>query len=725
MAGETGMDQMSNETTVKGEQGHNSVLIPISSKFNSHLTNTVHRVPAELGSSSSSCANVNLKEISMDANLYAVVMEGKDGHHSELKKYTDKFESHVTPTKNTVLHVAAAFGRSCCAKVILEASPLLFCRKNTDGETPLHFALAEGKLENLEVAKLLIQHAKSEVVTKADGGEPGAALTAMLSARNHNGDTVRHLAARFANEEILVEILHTEYPEIDYAQNKAGETLLYLVVVRRFKEFKDKEDKVVRFKDREVRFNAKVVSQIIETSKSLAYDGPSGSTAMHMAAINDDVAVMDILHKWKNHLIKKPDAYGWTPLHFAARCGRINAIDRLLSLDKSLAYVTASNDYEGNTALHIATALGDTKVMKRILHWCPDCWEVVNSKKQNILHIAADLERDEAMSIILKMPWATRVIHGKDNDGNTPPHVLASKGQLDRFEKQRPSSVKYGWNYTSVFNNKDLTPREVRDQNESRTVETKHEEKGKTWQREISYYNRRDIPSKDREAVNNWKEAKVRKEEGRKDVDEQRRKKAKTHMIVATLIATISFTASFTIPGGYDPNPDSNPDSKQGMAILLREFAFKVFVLTNTATVIFSASSVFLFVSASIFTNKTEEDKQITRYRIALALTIMAMVAMMVAFISGTFAMLKHSLGFAIGTCVMSCFAYIVYASEFYTFVTEKIKRALENDRQPYLSNEEYSIEEGQPLEKKKRRIGDSISVIFARQRQKRKNGTH
>ncbi|KAI8561134.1 hypothetical protein RHMOL_Rhmol04G0313800 [Rhododendron molle] len=58
-----------------------------------------------------------------------------------------------------------------------------------------------------------------------------------------------------------------------------------------------------------------------------------------------------------------------------------------------------------------------------------DCWEMVNSKGRNILHIFADFKRDEATNFICVQPWVFGLVDRKDNEGNTPMHVLAHKGK--------------------------------------------------------------------------------------------------------------------------------------------------------------------------------------------------------------------------------------------------------------------------------------------------------
>lgn len=133
----------------------------------------------------------------------------------------------------------------------------------------------------------------------------------------------------------------------------------------------------------------------------------------------------------------------------------------------------------------------------------------------------------------------------------------------------------------------------------------------------------------------------------------------KTHMIVATLIATITFAASFTIPGGYDPD-----GSEQGMAILARKAAFKAFVIANTIAVLCSTSSVLLYVTASGYLH---ENRKLHRYSAAGQLIIIAMVAMMVAFIGGTYSMLSHSLG--VPVAVIGCIFFLTCSQELFLFL--------------------------------------------------------
>ncbi|THF95065.1 hypothetical protein TEA_029666 [Camellia sinensis var. sinensis] len=150
-------------------------------------------------------------------------------------------------------------------------------------------------------------------------------------------------------------------------------------------------------------------------------------------------------------------------------------------------------------------------------------------------------------------------------------------------------------------------------------------------------------------------EAKFR-EENKVRVEENNRR-AQTHLIVATLIATVTFAAGFTMPGGYD----GNQGPEQGMPVLLRAAAFQAFAITNTIAMICSISAGFLYASASFY---NQVEKQEHRHLIAFWLILVAMGAMVVAFITGTFAVLSHSLGIAITACIVGSFSFFILIPE-------------------------------------------------------------
>ncbi|CAL5340486.1 unnamed protein product [Camellia sinensis] len=122
-----------------------------------------------------------------------------------------------------------------------------------------------------------------------------------------------------------------------------------------------------------------------------------------------------------------------------------------------------------------------------------------------------------------------------------------------------------------------------------------------------------------------------------------------TQLIVATLVATVAFTAGFTMPGGYNGNDGPN----HGMAILTRELAFKAFMVTDTIAMSLSTSAVLIHLNAAMTNNLDKLERKV--YSAAYLISYAA-VAMVLAFVTGTYAVLAHSSGLAISVCVIGCF---------------------------------------------------------------------
>ncbi|GMP77269.1 hypothetical protein CsSME_00033593 [Camellia sinensis var. sinensis] len=357
-----------------------------------------------------------------------------------------QLELQLTSHKNTVLHVAAQFGNQIYVKIILEKGPsssLLRCL-NMDGETPLHIAARKG---HLDIVKELIERAKRLGRDEVESG--GGAAKEMLRATNKDNDTALHMAVRNGHSGV-VELLTTEDPEFTHQPNNAEETPLYLAVERQLDD---------------------VVFMILKNCKSPAYGGPKGQTALHVAVacpwrtessktfskmkLDQSAQFLldwnqDLIKETDEHqdLIKKTDEHGWTPFHYAACLGNHYGVKLMLEKDKSVVYITTNEEGDEKTALHIAAANGWHQVMEEILSECPDCWEMVNSEGQNVLHIAVVEQQKEVIKYIFNKSWIIHLINQKDIEGNTPLHLLAT------------DSMRELWHWRKATNNKNMIPQD-------------------------------------------------------------------------------------------------------------------------------------------------------------------------------------------------------------------------------------------------------------------------
>ncbi|KAI8012599.1 Ankyrin repeat-containing protein BDA1 [Camellia lanceoleosa] len=155
--------------------------------------------------------------------------------------------------------------------------------------------------------------------------------------------------------------------------------------------------------------------------------------------------------------------YGWTPLRYVARFGHVERAKQLLDVDKSIAYVITDKDGK-KTTLHVAASQGHVD-MKEIRLQCPDCWEMVNDKGQNILHVVVQNENKKAVKFILENSQLSSVINHKDIDGKTPFHLATTALHANQLiYDTRADRI--------TFNKENQTPLDVTTHNENVTLVT-------------------------------------------------------------------------------------------------------------------------------------------------------------------------------------------------------------------------------------------------------------
>ena len=129
------------------------------------------------------------------------------------------------------------------------------------------------------------------------------------------------------------------------------------------------------------------------------------------------------------------------------------------------------------------------------------------------------------------------------------------------------------------------------------------------------------------------------------------------NIVVATLVATVTFAAAFTMPGGYKTD--------KGTPVLINNGVFAVFVISDAIAMVLSTSALFMHFSRALLGKRgqVEDDiKETFSYRTS-TLTICAIPAMVIAFITGSYAVLAPSLWLAITTCFIGV-AFIFFAFE-------------------------------------------------------------
>ncbi|XP_059275199.1 protein ACCELERATED CELL DEATH 6-like [Lycium ferocissimum] len=324
-------------------------------------------------------------------------------------------------------------------------------------------------------------------------------------------------------------------------------------------------------------------------------------------------------------LCEEGDTWGWNSVHYAVKLGLKEEVDYMLAWKKSLAYLPAGSETDWTTTFHIAAKEGYVDMMKVLLNHCPDCWEMLDSRDQNALHVSTLSNQVEVTKFLVLVPEFYKLIDESDNDGNTPLHLLDASGnyvpELENHRKERMTTF-----------SKELLPNEM-------DLKDQPKQKGDTVMRD---------------KVEQGEEGKE-KNKGR---IEETLRATQIHVIVATLVVTITFTAGFTLPGGFESNLGPN----EGMAILIRKAAFQAFVVTDAIAFVCSVSAVFSYFAMAAntaFFRRVNADDCL--YMLATTLQLFGMAALVIAFITGMYTTLAHSVALAIAVCVIGCISFLVY----------------------------------------------------------------
>ncbi|MCD7459338.1 hypothetical protein HAX54_040665 [Datura stramonium] len=568
----------------------------------------------------------------MDPTLYNAAMRGNigDGYFllaDHLRRDEEK-GYQVTPKGNTILHVAALYRHSHFVGEVLKITPALLCCQNKKNETALHIAANEG---HTEVVHALLACVEDHNIKKK-----------LMRMTDASGDTALHKAVRSQHLDV-VKLLVKEDPEFEFPANHAQETPLYLAA--------------------ESGFHYAMIN-ILESCKKPTYAaGPSNRTPLHAAVIQEHKDCVRALWQWNKPLCEEPDLWGWNSLHYAVKLGLEDIVSDMLGWKKSLVYLPAGSENDWTTAIHIAASEGDVNMINELLNHSPDCWEMLNSNSQNALHVAILNNQEKVVRSLLTFEKWESLVDEPDIDGNTPLHLVAASGNHVPELINHPRAKKMS------FNKEKQTPLDIA---LFCTATTKKEKLvadlcsiGRFGQRDFEVKRKfKYIPNPKDETGTGGKMQQREDDHDKTNKADQTEvenimKATQIHLVVATLIMTVTFTAGFTLPGGFDSDPNS---PNKGMAILLRRTAFCAFVVTDAIAFTSSAIAVFTYFAMGASVISATELTVVDRlYKIATLLQLVAMSAVVIAFITGMYATLAHSVGLAVSICIIGCISFIMY----------------------------------------------------------------
>eukprot|EP00262_Sarcandra_glabra_P014028 TRINITY_DN4008_c0_g1_i1.p1 TRINITY_DN4008_c0_g1~~TRINITY_DN4008_c0_g1_i1.p1 ORF type:complete len:466 (+),score=73.41 TRINITY_DN4008_c0_g1_i1:156-1400(+) len=331
------------------------------------------------------------------------------------------------------------------------------------------------------------------------------------------------------------------------------------------------------------------------------------------------------------------DLSNTTALHTAATQGHIEVVNLLLEADGSLAKIGKSN---GKTALHSAARNGHVEVVKALLSKEPGILTRIDKKGQTALHMAVKGQNLEVIEELINCD--PLVINLVDNKGNTALHISTRKGRaqivkrllalkgvdtkainkfgetaLDTAEKTGHSDITAILIECGVQSAKTIRPQTAVRELKQTVSDIKHEVHSQLEHTRQTRRGVRGIAKKinklHAEGLNNA---------------------INSTTVVAVLIATVAFAAIFTVPGQYaDDSGALPPEISLGEANIADTAPFMIFFVFDSIALFISLAVVVVQTSVVVIESKAKKQMM----AIINKLMWLACVLISVAFLSLSF----------------------------------------------------------------------------------------
>uniref|UniRef100_A0A0D3FGZ1 PGG domain-containing protein n=1 Tax=Oryza barthii TaxID=65489 RepID=A0A0D3FGZ1_9ORYZ len=324
----------------------------------------------------------------------------------------------------------------------------------------------------------------------------------------------------------------------------------------------------------------------------------SGYDALHIAAKQGDVEVVNELLKALPELSMTVDASNTTALNTAATQGHMEVVRLLLEADASLAVIARSN---GKTALHSAARNGHVEVVRALMEAEPSIaarvdtdLKAINRSRETAFDTAEKMGNTESVAVLAEhgVPSA-RAMSPTGGGGGNPGREL----------KQQVSDIKH-----EVHSQLEQTRQtRVRMQGIAKQINKLHDE-----------------------GLNNA---------------------INSTTVVAVLIATVAFAAIFTVPGEYVDDAGSlTPGQALGEANISHQTAFLIFFVFDSVALFISLAVVVVQTSVVVIERKAKKQMM----AVINKLMWVACVLVSVAFLALSFVVVgKAERWLAVGVTIM------------------------------------------------------------------------
>ncbi|KAF4370682.1 hypothetical protein F8388_025061 [Cannabis sativa] len=452
-------------------------------------------------------------------------------------------------------------------------------------------------------------------------------LDQLLTPEKNTVVHVNIIASKSSTMSFLEGILEM-CPQLLLQTNSRGETPLHLAA-------RYGHDLIVEF----LIIRAKLLERSDLEKATLGVDGhgmmrqrnKEMDTALHEAVRFNHFKIVRILTKQDPHFTHLANEAGETPLYMAVEAEYLDLVDEILN---NCSSPLTTGPY-GRNVLHAAILTENTGLTRKILENILDLTKHADKDSLIPLHYAVMPTPSNNLEIVkMLLEKDESSAYFKDKNGTTALHMAASN-PFGGYEIVKEILSRCPDSYEVV------------------------DDEGKNLLHYASCL-RKSFSKDDKQILTDTEKRKLeQKEKLRTRIANYR----ESTLVAAALIATVTFTAGLTLPGGYisDDNKVGH-GQQQGSAVLRNNAAFQAFMVTDAIALVLSITAVFINLLLTIASSGDERANKefVSNYNMSMNLTILALGFMMIAFVTGTYAVLSLSKALAIFICVIGLSFFVL-----------------------------------------------------------------